>query len=465
MTTLHFVPLPFPEESPLSLIRRAALMNGYNAPRRFLSAHLGRSARSALTNPMSQNSTICRLFCEHAGEHAATIRDSFYAPEYLTIGKPRLSINGIKIHTNLIRHKGVAICTECLSEGWERHISILRLADHCPYHSRTYLNSCPVCNRQFTWYNQATNICKCKHTLISPKCSASESTLETGILELLESQSQVDFDLFNSTLNSLAIGDNTNSQHLRRLRIEIALTITKKAGRGVSRALIQLCNFKTGINIKFILAKLSHLTPKTTLNNITQELASIAPEGSTSKEIPSELTSRQVKKYFSPTYKTWNLVIKDPRFPKKKKSEPYSQECVQLIGTIIEEKEGEHHKKQTQPNEIITYAEARAILKVNADTFRDLLHSGLLGTPISSNTGPFCLRVEGINNFTSTFITIQELRQRLGTRVHAIRKQSLGNPSKRPRYLMEIYIRLYFDVATLAKYKHYYEPENRAERH
>lgn len=427
MKTLHFVPLPFPAESPFSLIRRAALMNGYNVPKKFLSAFLKRSIVFKL---VYQDSEVCKLLSENAREHASSIRDRFYSPQYSDVEKPRISINGTRIPAKYIRHIGAAICTECLSEGWERDISIIKLSHHCPYHLRTYLKNCPACNRHFTWYNQATNICTCNHTLVSPACSASEAMLEKGLLELMQPQSKLDFDLFNRTLNSLTTKESTNSHESNRLRIEIALNITINSGKGVSQPLIQLCNFKTGINIKFALAKLSTLTPKSTLNIIANEMRLIVSEDTISDEIPSGLTSRQVMNYLNLKDYAWKLAFNDPRFPRKKKSALYTQENINLIEIIIKEKESETHKKEATPKGTVTFAEARAMLKVKANIFRELLQGGLIGTPIKSNTGKLYINKEAINKFTTTFITIQALRKKLRTRSYTIRKIIEGKTIK-----------------------------------
>ncbi|MDH4565470.1 hypothetical protein E8E95_02100 [Pseudomonas sp. BN414] len=431
MKDFAFIPLPLPEESPTSLLKRAAIRNGYRSIDEFLSFYF--QDLPVRGNLLRQDTIVTERLTYQAGEYGELLKTGFYRATHKVLTNSNLLINNIEVKKRLIRFKGAAICSECCEEGWEKNTKDFSLAENCPYHSRKYLFSCSKCQRNFTWRNQITTECKCGEQIKSPQCSEAEVRPEKQLLRLLRSNSQHAFDLFSSTLQSLGLGSKNSNPFINRSIFSTALAIALEDMDMIIPGLQRLFSNESIIDERFLSTKLSHLTPPHIKSFILNKPPSARPANQHASDLTFSLTTQQLLAYLGINNKQWNTIRTHKLFPKKeKRCCTYSQQEAAAINQIIEliakQRESDRLKKETS---IINLSTAAQHLKVDRHVFRELVKSGLLGKKIRQIDGFYAVSATAIESFSCKYVCIQTIAKEACCSLNTVRKaiKQLATPT------------------------------------
>ncbi|WP_162144827.1 TniQ family protein [Metapseudomonas resinovorans] len=422
MSVLAFIPFPLPEESPSSLLKRAAHRNGYRSINQFLAYHF--NYPQTRINLFRRDSDIARYLCEQAGEHAETVKNGFYQSSHKVLTRPNLVINGIEIKKTLLRYNEAAICSECIKEGWDKYIKDIRLALNCPYHYRRYLLFCPSCKRKFTWKNQTTIECKCKAKLNSPSCTEGEVWAEVQLLRLMRSQSQASMDLLSDSLSHLGFNSSNGNPNTNRIIFTTAIAIVFNDTNKIINGLISLSTQET-TDINLILSKLSPLTPKHLISTVSNKLPTYTRAKHPVAPLPFSLSRTQLQNYLIIPNSEWNKIRKHPLFPKKESRlysfSPQDINTIKTIQKLIRE-EPNNPPCRKVPKSLINMTIASNILNVSTAVLRELIHSNLLGKYYKYPKGPKLLSAQHVRSFKKDYICVQALSNKTKKSIQSIKK-------------------------------------------
>ncbi len=189
MKIFHYIPAPYTEESPSSLLRRVALNNGFSSVNRFCK-------RTNLTIGVE-------LLLQQGDFHSLLQREypeieylpAFYRKLPFKPGHP-IDIGGCEVPAVQLNCLASGICTECLKVGWEPKVKDLRCVEYCPIHMRRYLFSCPHCHIKFTPFTQLSESCACGASLECESVTADTAKLELTLMSVLKNKDQSFLDNF-----------------------------------------------------------------------------------------------------------------------------------------------------------------------------------------------------------------------------------------------------------------------------
>ena len=258
MNKLIFVPTPLTEESPHSLIKRAARCHGFSTTGRLNGLCIG--PQTFRSTSLTQNSDFAKLFVAEAGINGPRVLNGFYA----TIEKPkqrrRFVIGGIEIPITYLRLRTGAYCDGCFNEGWERQIRDLKFAEFCPYHQKKYLTHCQDCHMPVEWWHALDGKCRhCAKPLKCQSCTLEECRLECMLVELMRTRSQLDFDRLLSLTRQLGYRPEkpTVPDAMRRMVFIGALSIMTDDSRAILEHLFKLHSIHPDVEKFWISARFS----------------------------------------------------------------------------------------------------------------------------------------------------------------------------------------------------------------
>lgn len=211
MKTLHYIPAPYPNESPSSLLRRIALNNGFKTIPRFCERTNLTPAFGLLLQQSSFHSLLLQEYAEINYLPAFYKKLSFKRGHLIDIGNcevPAVQLNCL----------ASGICTECLSTGWEHKIKDLRCMECCPIHLCRYLFCCPNCRIRFTPLTQLSTICgACGACLSCEMVTPETAELELTLLAIFERKDQAILDNFFHALKKLNYRVKTYTSQISRI--------------------------------------------------------------------------------------------------------------------------------------------------------------------------------------------------------------------------------------------------------
>ncbi len=189
MNIFHYIPAPYTEESPSSLLRRVALNNGFSSVNRFCK----RTNLTIGVELLLQQGDLHSLLQKENPE--VEYLPAFYKKLPFKPGH-KIDIGGCEVPTAQLNCLASGICTECLKAGWEPKIKDLRCAECCPIHMRRYLFSCPSCHIKFTPFTQLSASCACGASLECEVVTADTATLELTLTSIFQKKDQSVLDNF-----------------------------------------------------------------------------------------------------------------------------------------------------------------------------------------------------------------------------------------------------------------------------
>lgn len=265
MKTLHYIPAPYLQESPSSLLRRIALNNGFSTVNRFC---------------IRTNLTIGVGLLFQKGNFHLLLQKEYPEIDYLAAFYKEISfkrghlidIGGCDVPSKQLNCRGSGICTECLKTGWEPIIKDLRCVEYCPTHLRRYLFSCPECHIKFTPFTQLNASCICGASLSCEIVTEATAELELNLNSILTNNNQSVLDNFFFALTKLKYRNKTYTGQTSRI---LALCAMDIALGHIIKAYIRLntsFHYPSTLSHRAIIAQLTHASrqpiPPTTFANL-----------------------------------------------------------------------------------------------------------------------------------------------------------------------------------------------------
>lgn len=219
MKTLHYIPAPYPNESPSSLLRRIALNNGFRTVSRFCRRTNLTPGFGLLLQQSNFHSLLQQEYTEINYLPAFYKELSFKRGHLIDFGDCEVPVAQLNCLAS-------GICTECLSTGWEHKIQDLRCVECCPIHLRRYLFCCPNCRIRFTPLTQLTTICgACGACLSCEMVTPETAELELTLLAILERKDQAILDNFFYALKKLNYRVKTYTSQISRILARCSMDI------------------------------------------------------------------------------------------------------------------------------------------------------------------------------------------------------------------------------------------------
>lgn len=260
MSKLIFVPKPFPEESPSSILRRLSDRHG----------HMYRTDLSHLYGSPYSGGSIAYRNHPHVQNLAKLIPfpdevesflNGFYPPLSNLTNRPSVNIYGLEVQSKMMRINTPAFCSECWKNGCEYFIKDLALAVYCPYHFRKYLTRCPTCGHNLAWQDLLSHGCRCLELPESPTCTAADAKIEQRLLKFFRTGDSDRFERFKRYL--LLLGYERKNRcdcPATRNTVLLALALVDGDQRALLLHLNQLQRLYPEIPDRILCAKLAGIT-------------------------------------------------------------------------------------------------------------------------------------------------------------------------------------------------------------
>jgi hypothetical protein len=189
MNQLCYVPSPLPEESPRSLLMRAAYHNGYlnvyAMAKKLEVADYNRAFKLILAE-----GDMCVCLCEESPILGEQLRAAFYSQQSKHNSRTaEVSITGLTVPWEGVRHSPV-FCPQCLREEHNRYIQDLDGMDACPYHNLRYISFCPSCGRRLPWFLMRGYYCGCNYDLRESSSHLGDGTNGRLLLDIFHRHDQ-----------------------------------------------------------------------------------------------------------------------------------------------------------------------------------------------------------------------------------------------------------------------------------
>jgi hypothetical protein len=427
MKTFNFIPLPIPEESPTSLIKRLALHNGYGNCSKFFEHHMRFKTPKATV--LIQGSRFETLLISQVGQSLhQRLRQGFYP-----LANPRapggaFKIGPLRIGRRLLRPRKAALCTECVKEGWERYIKDICLCTHCPVHNRHYLFECPHCQRKFTWKNQGGLLCSCGGTLESPICSPEEALAELRLFEILKSGNQTRLEYLLTLISLLGAPRNRISSVCTPLIFSAATTLAFEDYQAAASALSYMIDPSDNFEIEITLAKLSPIATKNSLSLLKQQLQISSPRQNPSYQ-PTSVPAKCMPTLLGVGVKKWREIRRT--LPFGKKAIFNKLEAIQIKNAYVTTRQLNTSTKSIENEKLKalchTQSETISLLKMNKRECSMLENHHLLSPLFRINQSPYFKKDE-VERFRREYISVKELATRLTTSKAQLRRAIRNTP-------------------------------------
>lgn len=427
MKTLNFIPLPIPEESPTSLIKRLTLHNGYSNGSKFFEHNMRFKAPKATI--LIQGSRFETLLMSQVGSSLhARLRQGFYPLANPLAPGGAFKIGTLRIGRRLLRPRQAALCTECVKEGWERYIKDMCLSTHCPVHNRHYLFACPHCQRKLTWKNQSTFKCPCGGVLESPVCSAEEALAETRLFDILKSGDQTRLENLLSLISLLGVPRNRLSNMCTPLIFSAAAALVFDDYQTAALSLSFMIDVSDYFEIEIILAKLSPIITKFSLSLLEKELK-VSHSHKNPASVQLTIPAKCMTTLLGIGARKWREIRSTQHYGKK----PFfnKSEALQIKNayeaTHHQHKSKKSYKKQKIVALCYTQSETASLLRLRRTECKMLEIHHLLSPLCRIMLRPYFNKDE-VDHFRVEYISVKELATRLKTTNARLRRAIRNTP-------------------------------------
>ena len=427
MKTLNFIPLPIPEESPTSLIKRLALHNGYGNCSKFFEHHMRFKAPKATV--LIEGSRFETLLISQVGQSLHQgLRQGFYSLANSRAPGGAFKIGPLRIGRRLLRPLKAALCTECVKEGWERYIKDICLSTHCPVHNRHYLFECPHCQRKLTWKNQSSLLCSCGGTLESPICSPEEALAELRLFEILKSGDQARLECLLTMISLLGAPRNRISTVCTPLIFSAATALVFEDYQEAASALSFMIDPSDNFETEIILAKLSPIATKNSLSLLKQQLKISPPHKNPSHQTIS-VPAKCMPILLGIGVKEWREIRRAAPFGKKVIFNKL--EASQIKNAHITTRQLNASTKSIEEEKLKalchTQPETISLLKMKKRECSMLENHNLLSPLCRIKQSPYFKKDE-VERFRREYILVKELATRLSTSKAQVRRAIRNTP-------------------------------------
>ncbi len=211
-------PIPYGDESPASLLIRAAENNGFVSVLQLLSAYRFPSQSDEWLVASFVDQTRFAKIIRAMGLHTDCISLA-YRRTGPTSKSPR-EMNGMGLPERLFRNGANVYCPECLKEQpyWRKGWSILPIAT-CNKHGSRLLQDCPLCKKPLSLTRNRLLHCSCGHDLRQGKAEMADPKGTQWWLSLIAAQNQDALDRMLSFWSALrevdGLEDSTTAEGWR----------------------------------------------------------------------------------------------------------------------------------------------------------------------------------------------------------------------------------------------------------
>ncbi|WP_139657494.1 TniQ family protein [Pseudomonas shirazica] len=164
MDNLSSIPLPKPDESPISLFYRCCKNNGFQTPNQLIRNQKLRF--SSLTQTFCKGSKFFSFLMRQEillESEANRIANSFFE----TTLKDReigLTYKDLFFPGKFIRGH-LALCPSCIRDGFLHNMHLFSWSNVCPKHNEEYITTCPECHETLAWAELRDYHCPCGYNL------------------------------------------------------------------------------------------------------------------------------------------------------------------------------------------------------------------------------------------------------------------------------------------------------------
>lgn len=444
---LVITPKPEKDEGLISYLVRLTEANAYDTPSWILSL--------SDIDYMELQWTFSFLFDSSKGlEKLAQLTDNTlanlgalsYIPPDFSQGKMsehEFNFYGAFLNRSIIRPHCPKICPKCLNEsGYCFRVWDCSLVTACPLHECLLLDSCPKCRRRIKCVRKSLSICSCgcDWREIDPQfLAADELAVSRRIYQLCGLLSEAPKDGNENPLHSLGLRD-----------FIVVLTFIAGTFRNVSRA--------TGRPSKSI--KL----PNKALHELYGQAYSVFENWShTFHQFLTRQSNGQVrltpddgklgsalKKEFGSFYEHLYQDLHEPQFDFMR--EAFADFLTARLKSQFRESHRETLTDLSEPDECISVAAARRLLKITNRAMADLIASGEIGFVIRNQgtTLKHLVRrsdVEGVKRKFNESLSTRDLARELGVHCKVVRELArTGQLKARHRTTVDGYHTMKFDL-------------------
>lgn len=411
MKTLHFIPLPLPGESPRSIIRRLAIMNGYSTVSKFTGNFFGYGASARGSSLIQGSRYECLMLSQVSPFFQDLIHKGFYA--LASHEKPGGSflIGKLKVGRRLLRARFFPVCSECSSSEHFHYITDLCLCTHCPVHGRKLLSTCPNCNRALSIRHQGYRNCSCGADWKSPTCTEEECLPENRLLQILEQQDQIAFDALLSAISTFGIARNKIRQ-ISHTIFDAASSIVFNDIPRLEKLLYSLWNSLDYTQSEILTIRFKRRYPKLAhlIETLPQKHMSTGKKTS-----PRALHPNALRTLLGVSTETWSQYLTN--HPEDKTDSYNGQDVARLSHAIEEFKAEKSAYRGKLESDIIlscySLSDTCKILHLSKVECKNLVNQKLLTPFTFIRTRPY-YRKQDVLDFQASYVPTRQLAARLG---------------------------------------------------
>ena len=426
MLTLGFLPIPQADESPSSVIRRAALNNGFSS----CTVYIGRLlCKNYVKNCLFASQALAQHLDHAAASHGVSVSSAFYSTLLHPITRAMCArVGPLVVPLSLLKLNDGAICTECWETGVEKNFKDIRGTGVCPVHARRYLTRCPACSRQFTWSNQIVERCRCGTKLVSPLVTSLDASPEKLLLDWMQNQQQKRFDLFADIMHALGHSEASKSEIENRHIFISAISLAGEHFDLGTPSLRFLIGPLSTVRKRMFLMKLLPILSSNTYTALCATIDHLRPlsRSETPPPLNLTLTTEQTRNFLSISKHNWHKIRKNPLFPHSSRTKPsYCREEIISIKKIASEVIPKHYFKpiSTAPNIQISYTEAALLLNVPRPHFAQLMTQGFFGKKSTKiMPGQAYIERQPVEKFLEKYTSVWSIAENLHKGTRYIRK-------------------------------------------
>ncbi|SDU00092.1 hypothetical protein [Pseudomonas yamanorum] len=423
MKKLIFVPMPLAEESPHSLVKRAARCHGFATAGQLNGLCIGPQTFRSMS--LTQNSDFAKLFVAEAGIYGPSVQNGFYA----TIERPkqrrRFVIGGIEIPVTYLRLRTGAYCDGCFDQGWERQVRDLKFAEFCPYHLKKYLTHCPECQMPVEWWHALDGKCRyCYTAMKCQPCTIVECRPERKLVELMRTHSQLDFDRLLTLTRQLGYAPEkpTMPDTERRMIFIGALSIMTDDSSAILEHLFKLHSLHPNVEKFWIAARFSLVT-----NPDTREASRIFLE-TRCEPVPSFahnhdpllLTLRQLRSVLNASVAQMAKIKKRTPFAQRPIYSGFTvDEAIILASKAKEFLSADDGRLPIAKIEMLNRSSVCQELGISQAALKTYVQHGLLKPYLGQKKTPFFFRSD-IEQFSKLYEPLQKLSTKIGMTVRRL---------------------------------------------
>jgi hypothetical protein len=408
MSKLIFVPKPFPEESPSSILRRLSDRHGHNSRTDlsylYGSPYFGGSI-AYRNHPLVQNLAKLIPF----PDEVEPFLNGFYPPLSNLTNRPSVNIYGLEVQFKMMRIKTPAFCSECWKNKCEYFIKDLALAVYCPYHFRKYLSRCPTCGHSLAWQDLLSHGCRCPELPESPPCSPAEATIEQRLLHFFRTRDSDSFERFKRYLHLLGYERKDRCDcPATRNTVFLALALVDGDPRALLRQLNQLQRLYLEVPGRILCAKLAAIPTPEARSAVRVFLKTKYSVTKTQAEEVLPITTFSLSRV---QVTAWQQIRSQERNMLRQRfvtALSYSQQQAAAIAQELLKSRLRNEFSRKKPYRGQTVHDLRRILRLPTSAITAVISEGLL-TPVTRVRSQLFFNLSDVKDFSERYVSIEQL--------------------------------------------------------